>query len=206
MASAVFGACVLLSVHGSRAVTLRSPSAVTAVAQTMQSLPLIAVTDGAGFFDNATAFLDELKDKEAPESSLKRSLMDPQAAIGFFSCVRDTSGCPEGFVAGGENVQICVPEASYRGPCGTPVDFSSMSTFAKSRWADACQASWPCSGCTRNYSGCPVGWTSSGSAGALQCEPPAAYIGGCGATSFVSNSAADLESWASSCGAVWPCK
>eukprot|EP00929_Paragymnodinium_shiwhaense_P069115 TRINITY_DN3485_c1_g1_i5.p1 TRINITY_DN3485_c1_g1~~TRINITY_DN3485_c1_g1_i5.p1 ORF type:complete len:208 (-),score=38.18 TRINITY_DN3485_c1_g1_i5:119-742(-) len=206
MAYAVVGACMLLSVHGGGAVILRGSSPVTALAQAMQKLPMAAVTDNTGFFDNATAFLDELKNKDKPEAVLKLSLVDPEPVVGFFSCVRDTTACPQGFFAAAENAQICVPESSYRGPCNSAVDFSSMATFAKSRWADACQASWPCSDCTRDYSGCPAGWTPAGSADAPLCEPPTAYIGGCDAASFVSDSVADLESWASACGAVWPCK
>eukprot|EP00929_Paragymnodinium_shiwhaense_P043842 TRINITY_DN22522_c2_g1_i1.p1 TRINITY_DN22522_c2_g1~~TRINITY_DN22522_c2_g1_i1.p1 ORF type:complete len:207 (-),score=33.23 TRINITY_DN22522_c2_g1_i1:69-689(-) len=206
MACTIAAACMLLSAHGAEAVTLRSSSPVIAIAQTMRKLPMMATTDDTGFFDNATAFLDVLKGKEAPEAALKRSLTDPQPVVGCFSCVRDTTGCPLGFLAGNENMQVCVPESSYRGPCGTPVDFSSMPTFAKSRWADACQASWPCSDCMRDYSSCPMGWTPSAIAGALRCAPPATYVGGCDAGSFVSDSVADLESWASSCGAVWPCK
>eukprot|EP00929_Paragymnodinium_shiwhaense_P107537 TRINITY_DN7367_c0_g1_i6.p1 TRINITY_DN7367_c0_g1~~TRINITY_DN7367_c0_g1_i6.p1 ORF type:complete len:208 (+),score=43.59 TRINITY_DN7367_c0_g1_i6:124-747(+) len=207
MAYTVVAACVLSSVQGAGAATSRGSSPLPDIAQTMQTLPMVATTDDTGFFDNATAFLDELKDKEAPEAPLKRSLVDPQPVVGFFSCARDTTGCPLGFVAGAENVQVCVPESSYRGPCSTPVDLSSMPTVAKSRWADACQTSWPCSGCTRNYSSCPLGWTPSARrTGTMMCEPPAAYIGACDAASFVGDSVAELESWASSCGAVWPCK
>eukprot|EP00929_Paragymnodinium_shiwhaense_P033654 TRINITY_DN18445_c0_g1_i2.p1 TRINITY_DN18445_c0_g1~~TRINITY_DN18445_c0_g1_i2.p1 ORF type:complete len:205 (-),score=40.02 TRINITY_DN18445_c0_g1_i2:89-703(-) len=196
-------ACMLLSVSGAEGVALRGMSPVGAIAETMQKMPLAAVMDDSGFFGNATAFLDGLKDKEAPGSAFKLTQVDPQPAVGFFSCTRDTDGCPEGFTEGGENTQVCVPDSSYRGPCGTPLDLSSMTDFAKARWADACQASWPCSDCTRDYSGCPVGWTRP--ADAQRCEPPANYVGACDTAEFGSDSIAELESWASSCGAVWPC-
>eukprot|EP00929_Paragymnodinium_shiwhaense_P033461 TRINITY_DN18371_c0_g3_i1.p1 TRINITY_DN18371_c0_g3~~TRINITY_DN18371_c0_g3_i1.p1 ORF type:complete len:268 (-),score=34.28 TRINITY_DN18371_c0_g3_i1:70-777(-) len=206
MAHVLVGACVFLSAHGAEAVGLRGRSLVDAISQTIQKLSLDSVADDTGFFDNATAFLDQLKDKEATESALKRSLLDPQPAVGFFSCVRDTTGCPLGFVEGGEDVQVCVPKSSYRGSCSTPIDFSAMSILAKTRWADACQAPWPCSDCARDYSGCPADWKRSGGADALSCEPPASYVGGCDAADFSAASVADLESWASSCGTVWPCK
>eukprot|EP00929_Paragymnodinium_shiwhaense_P033463 TRINITY_DN18371_c4_g1_i1.p1 TRINITY_DN18371_c4_g1~~TRINITY_DN18371_c4_g1_i1.p1 ORF type:complete len:207 (-),score=38.86 TRINITY_DN18371_c4_g1_i1:112-732(-) len=206
MAYALVGACMLQIVQRAQAATLRGASPLDTIANAMEKLPLVAVADDSGLFDNATAFFDELKDKAAPESTLKRSLLDPQPVVGFFSCARDTTGCPQGFVASGEGVQVCVPESSYRGPCSSPVDFSSMPIFAEARWAEACRASWPCSACARDYSGCPVGWTSSDVVDADRCVPPAAYIGGCDAADFSAASVADIESWASSCGAAWPCK
>eukprot|EP00929_Paragymnodinium_shiwhaense_P010512 TRINITY_DN11521_c0_g2_i1.p1 TRINITY_DN11521_c0_g2~~TRINITY_DN11521_c0_g2_i1.p1 ORF type:complete len:207 (-),score=38.85 TRINITY_DN11521_c0_g2_i1:6-626(-) len=205
MALVLVGACVLLSARGNEAATLRGSAPLDAMSQIMQKMAFVAVAEETGFFDNASAFLEELKNKDAPQSAFKQLQQDPQPALGFFSCTRDTTGCPDGFTAGGEGVQICLPESSYRGPCSTPVELSSMPIFAKARWADACLTSWPCSGCARDYRGCPEGWTRSEGSEVGRCEPPAAYVGGCDAAYFAGGAVADLESWASSCGAAWPC-
>eukprot|EP00929_Paragymnodinium_shiwhaense_P003769 TRINITY_DN10440_c0_g1_i1.p1 TRINITY_DN10440_c0_g1~~TRINITY_DN10440_c0_g1_i1.p1 ORF type:complete len:234 (-),score=35.60 TRINITY_DN10440_c0_g1_i1:97-717(-) len=205
MARALAGAVVLLSACGSEAATLRGSSPLDAISQTMQKMPFVAIMEETGFFNDATAFLEDWQNKEAPQSVFKQMQQDPEPSVGFFSCSRDTNGCPEGFTAGGENMQICLPDSSYRGPCNTPIDMSSMPIFAKARWADACLTTWPCANCARDYSGCPMGWTRSEASAARKCEPSAAYIGGCDATTFASDAVADLDSWASSCGAAWPC-
>ncbi len=127
------------------------------------------------------------------------SLIDPAAFETVSSCDRDLVGCPAGFSSEGG---ACAPTAAYRGPCQEAVDFSGMSSAAKSRWMSQCGAFWPCKSCTRNYSeACPVGWTSSGG----KCYPGASYTGSCGATDFAEYNAAMLKSWSDSCGAFWPC-
>eukprot|EP00929_Paragymnodinium_shiwhaense_P113078 TRINITY_DN81346_c0_g1_i1.p1 TRINITY_DN81346_c0_g1~~TRINITY_DN81346_c0_g1_i1.p1 ORF type:complete len:229 (-),score=33.52 TRINITY_DN81346_c0_g1_i1:39-659(-) len=205
MARATIGACMLLCIAGCNAAMQGGGSPMDAVTQTMQKLPIVAVTEDSDFFDNATAFFEEMKDKQRPTSPYKHGLEDPLPASGFSSCVRDTTGCPDGFIADGANSQICLPGASYHGPCSGPIELSSMTTSAKARWSDGCLTSWPCYECVRDYSACPKGWTPSEPSAARRCEPPAAYIGACDATSFVTSSASELESWASSCAAEWPC-
>ena len=68
------------------AVQLKGSPSMDALAQVMQKLPIVAVTDDTGFFDDATQFLDQLKDKPAPASPFKTETVDPQPTIGFFSC------------------------------------------------------------------------------------------------------------------------
>eukprot|EP00929_Paragymnodinium_shiwhaense_P112414 TRINITY_DN8066_c0_g3_i1.p1 TRINITY_DN8066_c0_g3~~TRINITY_DN8066_c0_g3_i1.p1 ORF type:complete len:207 (-),score=26.09 TRINITY_DN8066_c0_g3_i1:99-719(-) len=205
MARSLVSASLLLLIDATKAATLRGTSPAVDIAQVMQKLPLLAVSDDSGMFENATTFLQELKDKQGPQSPYKHALEDPQLAIGFSSCPRDTTGCPEGFVAADVSAHVCVPRSSYRGPCASPIDLTSMTTSAKARWSKACQAAWPCSACVRDYSACPAGWTRTAVSNALRCEPSAAYMGACDATDFVGGAVASLESWASSCGAVWPC-
>eukprot|EP00929_Paragymnodinium_shiwhaense_P009783 TRINITY_DN114114_c0_g1_i1.p1 TRINITY_DN114114_c0_g1~~TRINITY_DN114114_c0_g1_i1.p1 ORF type:complete len:207 (-),score=28.21 TRINITY_DN114114_c0_g1_i1:92-712(-) len=200
------GACLMLAVRSASAAALQGLSPLDAITRTLQSLPIAAVPDDTAAFDNATALLAAFKDERAPEAPFKKSLQDPEPLVGFFSCPRGINSCPEGFKADAQNHDICVPEPSYRGPCTSPISRSGMTLSAKSRWSDACQASWPCTACPRDYTGCPLRWIrSEDPAGAVLCEPPSSYVGACGALDVVGESPVTLESWASSCGAVWPC-
>ena len=174
-----------------------------AIAQVMQKLPIVAVTDDTGFLDGATQFLDELKDKPAPASPFKKEILDPQPSVGFFSCTRDTSACPAGFDAAGD--QVCTPSSSYTGPCMSPIDLSSMNVYAKARWSDSCGASFACSACVHDFSSCPEGWVRSGGDVGFVCQPSAMYVGPCDATDLAGYAAAELEHWASMCGAAWTC-
>merc|ERR1712226_423735 len=192
--------CLSLAAEGAQ---LRSSPSMDAIAQVMQKLPIAAVTDDTGFFKDATKFLDDLKDQPAPASPFKRVALDPQPAIGFLSCSRDTTGCPADFIMADGG--ICTPAETYAGPCAAAVDFASMTLTAKARWADSCHSTWPCSACSKDYQSCPADWTLKVSEGSFVCEPGVAYVGACDATDLADYSAAELESWASFCGAVWPC-
>merc|ERR1712232_75948 len=99
--------------------------------------------------NDATKFLEELKDKPAPASPFKRIAVEPQPVIGFFSCTRDTTACPAGFTTADGG--ICTPTDAYTGPCSTAEDFASMSITAKARWADSCLTTWPCASCIKDY-------------------------------------------------------
>ena len=57
-------------------------------------------------------------------------------------------------------------------------------------------------GCPRDYTGCPVGWSTSGNA----CAPPEDYDGLCAAVEADALSEVDKEAFAWKCKASWPCK
>merc|ERR1719321_2124960 len=106
-------ACAMCSILAVEAAQLRGSPSMDAVAQVMQTFPIVAVTDDSGFFSNATQFLEDLKDKPPPASPFKRVVIDPQPTIGFFSCTRDTTGCPTAFTVA--DTGICTPTDSYTG-------------------------------------------------------------------------------------------
>merc|ERR1712154_325259 len=143
-------------------------------------------------------------DKPKPTSPFERELIDPQPAVGFFSCTRDTAGCPALFESAGSGV--CIPTDAYTGPCASAADFGSMSLSAMSRWADTCQTTWACSSCSKTDSSCPFGWTRNVQKSGFVCEPGVMYVGPCDASDIAGFTTGELETWASQCGAVWPCK
>merc|ERR1719393_688664 len=100
----VVAACFVSSAQGA---TLRSSPPMDAVAQIMQTLPIVGLTDDSSAFKDATEFLEGLKDKSPPTSPSTHVVFDPQSTVGFFACTRDTTSCPSGFEAseGG----ICTP-------------------------------------------------------------------------------------------------
>ena len=57
------------------------------------------------------------------------------------ACVVNFVGCPEGWVSEGKS---CLAPSGYQGACGPSVDFPTMSSSAKARWAAMCGAAWPC--------------------------------------------------------------
>ena len=57
------------------------------------------------------------------------------------ACVVSFGGCPQGWIAEG---QSCSSSSGYTGACGPLVDFSTMSSNAKARWAAMCNVVWPC--------------------------------------------------------------
>lgn len=109
-------------------------------------------------------------------------------------CPRDFSGCPMGW---SESAGVCTPPSDYAGPCaaGTISD--------KEEFAWKCRASWPCSSCTRDYGGCPAGWTMVDGL----CTAPSDYLGDCStAMDFSPFSEKKKAEIAAMCGYSFPCK
>merc|ERR1712232_55723 len=100
-------ACAVSFALAAEGVQLRASPSVDAIASVMQKLPIVAMTDDSGFFSNATQFLEDLKDKAPATSPFKRVMLDPQPAIGFFSCTRDTAVCSTAFASADNGV--CTP-------------------------------------------------------------------------------------------------
>jgi CPW-WPC domain-containing protein len=115
------------------------------------------------------------------------------------SCARDYSAaCPNGFAL--KNGKCSA--TSYAGPCaGEAHDFSSFSAQAKRRFSSQCGAFFPCSTCTRNYEGCPEGFSADGA----KCTAGASYAGPCGDADFTGFNANMLKRWGELCQASWPC-
>lgn len=64
------------------------------------------------------------------------------------ACKRNFEDCPNQFRRKHPDVAgLCVPQASYAGPCNDRMDFRlAPDTREKARWAARCYTSWPCSG------------------------------------------------------------
>lgn len=109
-------------------------------------------------------------------------------------CPRDFSGCPIGW---SESAGSCAPPSDYSGPCAAgPI-------ADKEQFAWKCRASWPCSSCTRDYSGCPTGWATVDGL----CTAPSDYHGDCSATmDFSPFSAKRRAELAAMCAYSFPCK
>jgi CPW-WPC domain-containing protein len=115
------------------------------------------------------------------------------------SCARDYSAaCPNGFALSNGKCAA----TSYAGPCaGEAHDFSTFSLAAKKRFSSQCGAFFPCSTCTRNFAGCPEGFSASGS----KCVAGASYTGPCGDADFTGFNANMLKRWGDLCQASWSC-
>merc|ERR1711957_970786 len=118
------------------------------------------------------------------------------------SCDRDYGMlCPEFFQFVGiihdTGAKHCAPSPEYAGPCTRPYAFTEMSTGAKARWQDQCQAYWPCVECLRLHTGCPKGWTPRG---ATLCAPEESYNGNCDEVDFAGYTESMMNEWSSRCG------
>merc|ERR1711953_298900 len=158
--------------------------------------------------DSSGTALKQLESVPPPESPYKHVLLDPAPTIGAVGCDRDYGyRCPQFFHAvgdvRGDGREYCAPSEKYGGACTKVYAFEGMSVERRERWADQCQAFWPCKRCRRDYTGCPTGWERS--KGTLSCTPTESYDGACGETDFTGYTRAMHDSWSSSCGAFWEC-
>lgn len=171
----------------------------------------IAVVPNNEQSDEASQIIKGLASVPAPESPFPKLRIDPKPDLGVESCDRDFNiACPRDFVnigqvKGGE-IDYCSANSRYQGPCANEAyTFQQMSRQAKARWANMCQADWPCVRCDRDYRAvCPQSWKREGQ---LSCSPLPDYMGPCrGAVDFTSFNVQMLEHWSASCGAHWACR
>jgi len=111
--------------------------------------------------------------------------------------------CPSGWLHIGRF--NCEAPASYTGGCQRMQSFEEYSLIAKLKFADDCDAQWPCQDdCAigRNFDVCPREWTDVGDG---YCSVPEATK--CLASyKFNEMSKAQKEELASVCGFEWPCR
>jgi CPW-WPC domain-containing protein len=193
----------------------------------------VSVSPDTASIRDASNVIKGLAQMPAPKQVFGKLFLDPKPNIGADTCDRDYARmCPDGFVnigtVFGGNTSYCAASSQYDGPCANePHSFVGMSVSAKARWANLCQAAWPCIRCERDYQGvCPTNWLRLGDS--LKCAPPSAYSGPCrgadkfeyglardsSSTSYLETTSTDftgynramLKHWSASCGAFWPCK
>ena len=111
--------------------------------------------------------------------------------------------CPSGWLQLGS--AHCAAPASYAGGCPRMQTFDGRSLIAKVKFANDCDAPWPCAtDCAAgvDFDSCPEGWTDNGdgycsSSGASTCLP---------SYKFSAMSISQKEELASVCGFEWPCR
>ena len=177
-------------------------SPLDSIVALVQAAP-VQLTEPSEGVKAASAVMREAARSAAPPSPFVRRVLDPLLGRGALACDYDfEEACPESFVpvAG----QGCAPGSSYSGPCGGELrSFEGLPDGAKVRWSSQCLAWWPCKSCSRDFSAaCPRGWLASDG----RCQPPADYVGPCGATTFAGYNAEMLHEWSDACGAHWACR
>ena len=110
--------------------------------------------------------------------------------------------CPTGWLQVGNS--HCSAPASYTGGCPRMQSFEGHSLAARLKFADDCDAQWPCAtACVSgtDFDNCPTGWADVGdgycsSPGATKCLP---------SYKFSAMSIAQKEEFSFVCGFEWPC-
>merc|ERR1712062_730519 len=119
-------------------------------------------------------------------------------------CQRDWEGCPDGWKLVGS---ACLAPTSYRGACDHVFHLGGLLS-EKERFANECQAPWPCAGeCAGGHdydSGCPNGWVEK----AGFCENPNALASSkCSSRYLFSVMDTGMkQNLASTCGIEWACR
>ena len=120
------------------------------------------------------------------------------------TCERNLEApCPAGWLQVGS--AHCTSPASYAGGCPRMQSFDGRSLTARVRFANDCDAPWPCvTDCASgiDFDNCPEGWTDDGdgycsSPSASKCLP---------SYKFSAMSISQKEELASVCGFEWPCR
>merc|ERR1712224_764874 len=116
------------------------------------------------------------------------------------NCIRDFSGCPEGWVDTGNGSHCDVP-LGYTGSCGA-LSFEGKTAVQKSRNADRCEARFPCLNASNvNWSeACPEGWRSEGK----RCVASNTYQGPCIRQYEIGNDRVQKKKFARECAVNWP--
>lgn len=131
---------------------------------------------------------------EAAEAAYAAASEQAAKLLHAGGCPRDYSGsCPSGWSEAGG---ACEPAGNYNGPC------AAGAVGNKEEFAVKCRASWPCAACTRDYSGCPAGWSEADGL----CTAPASYKGACStAMDFSGFGGKQKAELAAMCGYAFPC-
>ena len=120
------------------------------------------------------------------------------------TCERNLEApCPNGWLQVGS--AHCAAPVSYAGGCPRMQSFHGRSLTARIRFANDCDAQWPCAtDCAAglDFDHCPEGWNDDGdgycsSPGASKCLP---------SYRFGAMSISQKEELASVCGFEWPCR
>ena len=113
------------------------------------------------------------------------------------------ASCPSGWLQVGS--AHCVAPASYAGGCPRMQSFDGRSLSARVKFADECDAPWPCAtDCASglDFDNCPEGWTDDGD-GYCSSDSASTCLS---SYKFNAMSISQKEELASVCGFSWPCR
>lgn len=122
-----------------------------------------------------------------------------------FVCRRNFNVCPDGWSMVGA---FCRAPPSYKGPCGHMQALLGISNLGKEKFAEDCQAPWPClDACEsgRDYDVCPTGWSEDGKGFCTGTYPKNTNKICASQYLFSSMSIKEKQSLASFCHIEFPC-
>ena len=158
-------------------------------------------------FSSSLGLDDQARDAVAPS---RMAALSERISDELDECARDWSApCPRGWVQGGPiGGATCSSPRGYSGGCATVQSFVSMDKGSRARFAEECDAPWPCAGeCAdgADFDGCPTGWSDAGGGFCSQAASPADAA--CPTIlNFAALGAHDREELSRACSIEWPCK
>ena len=126
-------------------------------------------------------------------------------------CARDWSApCPRGWAQGAQlGEATCSSPRGYSGGCATVQSFMGMDEGSRARFAEECDAPWPCaSECVggASFDGCPTGWSDVGGGFCSQTTATPADATCPTILNFSELGAHEQEELSRACLIEWPCK
>ena len=126
-------------------------------------------------------------------------------------CARDWAApCPNGWTQGAQSGEAtCSSPRSYIGGCATVQSFVGMDKGSRVRFAEECDAPWPCANeCAggADFDGCPTGWSNVGGGFCSQTTATSADAACPTIINFAELGAHEKEELSRVCSIGWPCK